>query len=160
MITYRPSIHFLRSLKSFDDCLYVRWVEGSEELQIWSKTCDKRPVLEHKYCRNNQSRDPKKPMFNWNMEWIVLKQLIRGRKWQHMSATEFQNDMLDKRDQTKAKGQAEADEKLNDFLSDPYWHKKRLQERDNNDLGACKTQWAGTDTNPGGQNNDENLEPK
>jgi len=157
MITYKPSSHFRQALNDFDDYIVVKWIEPTETLEIWSYLPDKRPVLEHTYCRNNKARV--KPLYNWDMEWIVLSQLHRARKWQHMSVASFQDEMLSKRDDFRAKGEAEADEKFNGFMSDPYWHKKRLQENDDNDFGACTTQWAGA--NPeGNKNNDENLEPQ
>lgn len=137
----------------------IKWVENTETLEIWSTLPNKRPVLEHTYKRNNKIRA--KPLFNWDMEWIVLKQLINARRWQHMSVAAFQDDMLDKQKEFRAKGEKEADEKMNDFMSDSYWHKKRLQEFDDNDFGACTTKWAGASTNPeGNKKNDESLEPK
>lgn len=156
MITYQPSRHFKQNLRDLADHIGIKWIEHTETLEIWSYLPNKRPVLEHSYCRNNKAR--KKPMYNWDMEWIVLKQLHNGRKWQHMTVGAFQDEMLAKRDKFKADGEAVADAKFNDFMSDPYWHKKRLQENDDNDFGACTTQWAGN--NPeGNKNNDENLEP-
>jgi hypothetical protein len=159
VITYEPSPHFKQRLKDFDDHIAVRWVEHTETLEIWSALPNKRPVLEHSYCRNNKAR--LKPLFNWDMEWIVLGQLERARRWQHMTANEFQKDMLDKRTKFKEDGVKAADEEFERFLSDPYWHKKRLQEFDDNNFGKCTTQWAGV--NPKGKRkrkkkNDENLE--
>lgn len=157
MITYEPSPHFKQNLRTFADHLAIKWRESTETLEIWSTLPNKVPVMEHSFNRNNRSR--KKPLLNWDMEWIVLQQLNNGRKWQHLSAQEFQDDMLSKRDKIKADGEKEADQNFNDFMSDKYWHKKRLQENDDNDFGACTTQWAGT--NPeGNKNNDENLEPQ
>lgn len=146
MITYEPSTQFKLHLRDFDDHLKIRWVEATETLEIWSTLPCKRPVLEHSYCRNNRSRE--NPLRNWDMEYIVLAQLNNGRKWQHMTAREFQDDMLGRRDRKRASGEAEADARMHDFMSDPYWHKKRLQEYENDDFGACTTQWAGA--NPEG----------
>ena len=158
MITYNPSTHFKQRLRDFDDYIVIKWVEHTETLEIWSRLPDKRPVLEHSYCRNNRIRA--KPLYNWDMEWIVLNQLERARRWQHMDVTTFQNEMLDGQAAYRAKGEKEADEKMKGFMDDPYWHKKRLQEFDNNDFGSCTTQWAGATTNPeGNKKNDENMEP-
>ena len=142
MITYRPSTHFRQNLKDFDDYILVKWVEQTQTLQIWSLLPNKPPVLEHSYIRNGKR--------NWDMEWIVLKQLENGRRFQHETAQEFQDNMLNKRDEFRAKGEAEADEMMNSFMSDSYWHKKRLQENDDNDFGACTTKWGGADLNPEG----------
>jgi hypothetical protein len=118
---------------------------------MWGITNYSRPVLEHSYVRNGKR--------NWDMEWIVLMRLIEARRFQHESAQEFQDNMLNKQADFRAKGEKEADEKMESFMSDPYWHKKRLQEFEDNDFGACTTQWAGAFNDPGGNNNDENLEP-
>ena len=77
MITYRPSPHFRQALNDLDDYIVVKWVEYSETLEIWSRLPDKVPVMEHKYHRNNKARIKAgiKPMYNWDMEWIILKQL-------------------------------------------------------------------------------------
>jgi hypothetical protein len=156
VITYQPSPHFKDRLKDFDDYIVVKWVEHTETLEIWSALPNKSPVLEHSYCRNNRVRV--KPLFNWDMEWIVLGQLERARRWQHMSVVDFQNDMLDKQAKFRAQGEAEAEEKFEGFMSDPYWHKKRLQENENNDFGKCTTQWAGATNPEGNKKNDENME--
>jgi len=158
VITYQPSPHFKQRLRDLADHIAVRWDESTETLEIWSTLPDKLPVLEHKYCRNNRAR--KKPLYNWDMEWIVLNQLTRARRFQQEDVTTFQNKMLDKQAEFRAKGEKEADEKMEAFMKDPYWHKKRLQEFDDNDYGACTTQWAGSKTNPeGNKKNDENMEP-
>lgn len=148
MSTYQPSEHFKENLRLLDDYLIIRWSEASETMEIWSFIPDKQPIQEHKFCRNNKNR--KKPLFNWDMEWIVINQLRHARRWQFVDAGKFQDEMLENRERTKQKGQAEADEKFTDFLADDYWHKKRLQERDNNDLGACTTKWGGANFYPGG----------
>ena len=157
MITYQPSPHFKQRLRDFDNTLFMRWSEATETLEIYSKTDMKRPVLEHSYKRNNREREV--PKMNWDMEWEVLQRLDNGRRWQHMSAQEFQDDMIAKRDKFREDGEKQIDAEFEGFLGDKYWHKKRLQEFDNNDFGTCTTQWAGT-TPEGNKKNDENMEPK
>lgn len=150
MITYQPSPHFKHQLRDFDRSLAIKWVESTETLELWAITNCSRPVLEHSYVRNGKR--------NWDMEWIVLMRLIEARRFQHESAQEFQDNMLDKQAAFRAKGEAEADEMMHDFMSDPYYHKKRLQEFEDNDFGACTTQWSGASTDPGGTKNDANME--
>ena len=149
MITYQPSPHFKQSIRDLDDYLAIRWIEETETLEIWSALPNKRPIMEHQFERGNKARErDEKPLYNWDMEWIVLGQLVRARRFQHMSATEFQNDMLDRRERIKVSGERTADAKYTEFLSDSYWHKKQRQEL-NNDFGKCTTLWAGSATPEG-----------
>ncbi len=158
MITYAPSFQFKQHLRDFDDYLAIKWMESTETLEIWSTLPDRRPVMEFSYCRNNRARE--KPLMNWDMEYIILRQLRNAKRWQFLSALEFQNEMLDKQKNFREAGEKEADEKFASFMSDPYWHKKRLQEYENNDFGTCTTSWQGSDTNPEGKENGiKNLEP-
>ena len=119
-------------------------------VHVWGRILpDKRPMLEHKFHRNNKVR--KEPLFNWDMERIVLNQLRSARRWQFIDAGKFQDEMLAKRDKHKEKEEKLADEKFSSFLTDDYWIEKGRRELEG-DYSKVQTKWSGSEiTNPGGK---------
>jgi len=160
MISYQPSKHFLRSVKQLDDYLIIKWDPFNDLMEIWSALPNKWPVMEYRFHRNNKWREEKKkkPLLNWDMEWIVLNQLRDARRWQFVDATTFQQEMLMKREKFVEVEQKKADEKFDSLFMDDYWSEKGKREL-NNDYSKVTTKWNGTTlTQEGNKNGNENME--
>lgn len=81
---------------------------------------------------------------NWDLEDICIEELINARRFQFMSAAEFQNDIDKKQQQKREAAQQGAEDEYRDFIEDDFWHEKMKAEQfDGDPYRKVTTKWQG-----------------
>ena len=139
--TFKARRSFRDRLKALDPYLIPVWRNRYGSLEIWRRDGICTPMLEHHILRET----PGLPALrNWDLEGICIEELINARRFQFMSAAEFQDDIEKKQQTTRDSIQRSAEDEYRDFIEDDYWHEKMIAEQfDGDPYRKTTTKWQG-----------------